>query len=164
MSSLDMDTSYPIRFVSPTWTTQPEKKKKNKVRKPTSEIQQSERWETSSPVHSIEATFEPDFTIGKRKRHVRGKFIEIRRQIRRNERRKSVKTIQHLLFMLEGAEGQKQVGLLLEKRACRCGKEASAQQTMNLWGPCLVRRPVLHPNRCQQSQVEGRAQIAFTRG
>ena len=46
-----------------------------------------------------------------RKRHVRGKLIEVTRQIRRNERR--VKTIQHLLFifMLEGAERQKQVGL-----------------------------------------------------
>lgn len=36
-----------------------------------------------------------------------------------------------------------------EKRACRCRKEASAQQTMNLWLPSLVsRRRVLHPNRC----------------
>ncbi|GJX82386.1 hypothetical protein Tco_0331867 [Tanacetum coccineum] len=34
------------------------------------------------------------------------------------------------------------VCLLLGKRACRCRKEASAQQTMNLWVPCLVRRPV----------------------
>lgn len=38
--------------------------------------------------------------VGK-KRHVRGKLIEVTRWIRRNERRKSLQTIQHhLLFML----------------------------------------------------------------
>ena len=43
-----------------------------------------------------------------RKRRVPGKFIEVRRWIRRNERRKDNSTS---FFMLEGAEHQKQVGL-----------------------------------------------------
>ncbi|KAK1405833.1 hypothetical protein QVD17_42412 [Tagetes erecta] len=50
------------------------------------------------------------------------------------------------------------VSLLLGKRACRCRKEASAQQTMNLWVPCLVRRPV------PSSKQEGPFPLSFGKG
>nr|GEX09166.1 zinc finger, CCHC-type [Tanacetum cinerariifolium] len=49
------------------------------------------------------------------------------------------------------------VCLLLGKRAYRCRKEASTQQTMNLWVPCLVRRPV--PSSKQGAQGGREAEV-----